>query len=273
MCYRRCAIWTVDKGILQGYLDESCTFKEIIEKLGMKMVSSQGMHYKRLKNRIQEDGLDLTKFRENNKKYLHQFRHNLILKRELSDETCFIQNSRTNRCTIKRKILRKNLIEYKCHMCGMLPTWNQKELSLELDHINSINDDNRLENLRFLCPNCHSQVTNEHQKKLRKHRDRIRPKNLCACGNSKYVMSVTCKNCRTTNIAKTHFRKFNPTKEQLEEQINLLKGNMRAIGRYYNVSDNSIRKRCKLLGINYKRNRPGQTRTDTPKHVTFCISH
>lgn len=60
--------------------------------------------------------------------------------------------------TVLRKYIRKNgLIPYKCAICG-LTEWNGKTLSLELDHINGINDDNRLENLRFLCPNCHSQT-------------------------------------------------------------------------------------------------------------------
>ena len=36
--------------------------------------------------------------------------------------------------------------------------WNDKKLSLQLDHINGDNSDNRLENLRFLCPNCHTQT-------------------------------------------------------------------------------------------------------------------
>ena len=63
----------------------------------------------------------------------------------------------SSRASIRRVILKENLIEYKCSECNV-KTWNGKILSLHLDHINGINSDNRLENLRFLCPNCHSQT-------------------------------------------------------------------------------------------------------------------
>lgn len=63
----------------------------------------------------------------------------------------------SSRASVRRAILKENLIEYKCSECNV-KTWNGKILSLHLDHINGINNDNRLENLRFLCPNCHSQT-------------------------------------------------------------------------------------------------------------------
>lgn len=50
--------------------------------------------------------------------------------------------------------------EYKCEWCEISDIWNDKKLVLEVDHINGINFDHRPENLRFLCPNCHSQTTN-----------------------------------------------------------------------------------------------------------------
>ena len=63
----------------------------------------------------------------------------------------------SSRASIRKVIIKENLIEYKCSECN-IQTWNNKSLSLHLDHINGINNDNRLENLRFLCPNCHSQT-------------------------------------------------------------------------------------------------------------------
>ena len=63
----------------------------------------------------------------------------------------------THNVSLKR-IIDDNLIEYKCQECGLKDSWNNKMLVLHLDHINGISNDHRLENLRFLCPNCHSQT-------------------------------------------------------------------------------------------------------------------
>ena len=48
--------------------------------------------------------------------------------------------------------------EYKCNICNLLPVWQGKELTLILDHINGNNKDHRLENLRWVCPNCNQQL-------------------------------------------------------------------------------------------------------------------
>jgi len=62
-----------------------------------------------------------------------------------------------NRASVRRVIIKDGLLPYECSECD-ISEWNDKKLALHLDHINGKNGDHRLENLRFLCPNCHSQT-------------------------------------------------------------------------------------------------------------------
>lgn len=78
--------------------------------------------------------------------------------KKLTEKDLLKENCKHARNDLRRFIINNDLIQYKCAICG-IDHWNGKTLSLELDHINGINNDNRLENLRFLCPNCHSQTT------------------------------------------------------------------------------------------------------------------
>lgn len=50
------------------------------------------------------------------------------------------------------------LLDESCSECGVGPVWNGTALTLQLDHINGVSTDHRLDNLRILCPNCHSQT-------------------------------------------------------------------------------------------------------------------
>lgn len=59
---------------------------------------------------------------------------------------------------LKNRLVKEGYLEYKCVWCGITDTYNDKPIVLHLDHINGINNDHRLENLRLLCPNCHSQT-------------------------------------------------------------------------------------------------------------------
>lgn len=61
------------------------------------------------------------------------------------------------RLTIKRHLLRAGILKNRCDWCG-LTSWRGLPISIQIDHINGVRDDHRLENLRMLCPNCHSQT-------------------------------------------------------------------------------------------------------------------
>jgi len=87
---------------------------------------------------------------------------------EKTNEEVFVENSTYARHNIKRRLIKQKMIEYVCQDCGIDRNWNGKKLSLQLDHINGVNNDNRIENLRFLCPNCHSQTDNFSGKSCRK---------------------------------------------------------------------------------------------------------
>lgn len=90
--------------------------------------------------------------------------HKAVLRREITprplgraiDEVLLFGKSRRN---IKVRILNAGLLENRCQACG-LDQWQGEPLTIQIDHINGVCDDHRLENLRMLCPNCHSQTEN-----------------------------------------------------------------------------------------------------------------
>jgi transposase-like protein len=74
-------------------------------------------------------------------------------------ETYLIADLSHHRGNLKRRLLREGLKDNRCERCG-ISEWRDAPLSLALHHINGDGRDNRLENLQFLCPNCHSQTEN-----------------------------------------------------------------------------------------------------------------
>ena len=70
---------------------------------------------------------------------------------------------------LKERLIKQGVKTRKCEICGT-ETWMDKFISLELDHINGNRFDNRLENLRILCPNCHAQQSTNSGRNIGKHK-------------------------------------------------------------------------------------------------------
>ena len=132
-------------------IKNSANIAEVLFKLGYT-VKGNSWGYSQVKQRMTDLNLSSANFKGKNAYY------ETNKEREISPDKLFRINCKHTRTVLRRNIIRNNLLPYKCAICG-ISKWNNKTLSLELDHINGMNNDNRLENLRFLCPNCHSQTT------------------------------------------------------------------------------------------------------------------
>ena len=230
-------------------LDNSKSLREAMIKFGFSTNGSSA--YSSFKNKIMYLGLEIpnyTYYGDNTNKR----------NKRMNNVDIFIENSTYPRQRLKNRVIKDNLIEYKCSKCNNIGEWNGEKLSLHIDHINGVNNDNRLFNLRFLCPNCHSQTETYAGKSNKKI-------HYCECGNEKKSKQIKkCDICR--KIEKEKKEKLNqekmnkyggltnnqiygyekqrkikrPTYEQL--MIEIKTTNYSAVGRKYNVSDNTIRK-------------------------------
>lgn len=131
-------------------IKNSSNIAEVLFKLGYT-VKGNSWGYSQIKQRMTDLNLDFGCFKGKNPTYKK------MKSKQISQEKLLKENCKHQRTVLRRYIISNDIIPYKCAICG-LTKWNNKTLSLELDHINGINNDNRLENLRFLCPNCHSQT-------------------------------------------------------------------------------------------------------------------
>ena len=128
---------------LEAIVAQSNSYREVMDLMHYK--SHNGRAYETVKNRIEKYGIST-----------EHFNTKPAIKR--NPENIFIENSTVCQSVLRRWYLKGNYTEYKCAICGLPPVWQGKELVLTLDHINGKNTDDRLENLRWVCPNCDRQL-------------------------------------------------------------------------------------------------------------------
>jgi hypothetical protein len=130
---------------------ESENYTQVIIKLGLRPAGGNG---ETVRTNITRLGLDTQHF--TNTSQLRGLREH-VQKHTWTDDEVFCRKSQANRRMVRMRLL-KHGMKYVCNECDQTPMFRGKPLTLQLDHINGVWNDHRVENLRFLCPNCHSQT-------------------------------------------------------------------------------------------------------------------
>lgn len=141
--------------ISKAYKMPDLEFGELVESTFTMTDLCKGLGYPRnsgeyasvIRRRVEELGLSLD-----------HHRHDANQKKIPLEEILVENSTYTNVPRLKTRLLNEGILVYECDLCGNDGTWNGFPMTLQLDHINGRNNDNRRCNIRLLCPNCHSQT-------------------------------------------------------------------------------------------------------------------
>lgn len=199
-------------------LPNSNSLNDVCYNLGLKGVN---WYYKKIKDIIKKYNIDISHFGTLKKTNVHNFT-------KLSDVEYFSNGTHRSGRNMLERLIKDRYKEHKCENCNR-SEWEEQPIPLQIHHINGDHFDNRIENLQVLCPNCHS------------------------------LTDTFCKkNCidkrRKNQIKKEKISIEEITKNLLKEKEDLINAFKKyksfvQVGKYYGVSDNAIRKRCKKLNI------------------------
>lgn len=208
---------------------KSKSFSEVSRKL-------YGNNYcgnrKTIKNKINEFSINISHFdfKPTSNDFKNRFNKTPI-------NEILVLGSTYDTTKLKHRLYNEGIKEPICEKCGQDEVWNGEKMSLILDHVNGNNIDQRLENLRIVCPNCNATLST-HGGKNAKLKSR----------SEKKIYNKLLGNDEKTNINKKQSlnqRKVKrPPYKQLKNEI--IEMGYSAVGRKYGVSDNSIRKWIKF---------------------------
>lgn len=257
---------------LEKLVKESESYSDLCRKVGIKPT---GGNFRTLKYYILMFELSIGHFQNKPKSIAKKKELKEILK-----EDVFYSSHK-----LKLRLIKEGLKERKCEICN-LTNWMEHPISLELHHKNGNNLDNRIENIEIICPNCHANtdfyrgknkaVSASFEKKRvecgklketlmdnatgnlepsqinnlegaeTKHRT---PKSIKICKNCGIKLSHNDKFC-STECYRDFVRKENniPKVPELLEKFKELHSFIR-VGKFYNVSDNAVKKWCIRYGI------------------------
>lgn len=164
-----------------------------------------------------------------------------------------VEKSPVRGTRLKDRLYDAGLKQRQCEWCGQGEVWNGSHMSLILDHINGVRDDNRLENLRVLCANCNATLDTHCGRNRRKQPLDARDCLRChARFTPRYETQRYCSRACGTR----HARAGRPSpkarlvqRPPLDELLELVaREGYLAAGRRFGVSDNAIRKWIRAYG-------------------------
>jgi Zn finger protein HypA/HybF involved in hydrogenase expression len=146
------------------------------------------------------------------------------------------KDSTYSRKSLKRRLIKEGIIKNECALCGQGPNWKGKKMSLILDHINGINNDNRLENLRIVCPNCNATLPTHAGRNI-KH---TKKENKCL--DCKETISKNAIRCKKHAALQQKNKIKWPSDDELKKLV--WQKPKTILSKELGVSDKAIAKRC-----------------------------
>lgn len=220
-------------------IKESNNLHQVCNKLGKKPTNE---YYNVLRRIIVDNNIDTSHFCVDNRERKPHKRYKF--------EEIFVKDSPyTKTSGLAKKLFDAGIKEARCEECG-LTEWNGKPIVFQTHHINGDPTDNRIENLKILCPNCHSQTDNFCKHKNKKLPILKKEKKCKYCGKTYDGKTLFCSNeCKRKFLAEKLGHSENPpTKEDIISMFSMGL-NFCEMGRRFNISDNAIRKWCKKYGL------------------------
>jgi hypothetical protein len=157
-----------------------------------------------------------------------------------------VENSTYHRGHLKRRLYEEGVKPRECELCGQGERWRGATMALILDHINGVPTDNRLENLRIVCPNCAATFDTH----CGRNRALERGPRLCLyCGKEFWPRYTSHRYCSRECGAHSSPRPGpRPATRKVQRPPHavllreLAQSSFVAVGRRYGVSDNAVRK-------------------------------